>query len=122
VAERISQFLASSWAVPKKRPYLRVQRFPPLPLKAPEWRRALVRKTGIGAIGRPSRIDSMSLIDPKVLTQPTITILTVSVICAPPVAEPAIITTGSPGLAIPDFFNCATANSQSSSMSSDADM
>ena len=55
-------------------------------------------------------------------SQLTMTMRTVSVICAPPVAEPAITTMGSPGLARPDFFNCTTAKSQSSSMSFEGEM
>ena len=42
---------------------------------------------------------------------------TVSVICAPPEAEPAMMTMGSPDFAIPEIFRRVTATSQSSSMS-----
>ncbi len=51
-------------------------------------------------------------------TQAMMIMRTVSVTCAPPVAEPAITTIGSPGWAMPDFFTSATATWQSSSMSS----
>ena len=51
------------------------------------------------------------------LNQGTIIIRTVSVIAAPPEAEPAITTTVSPDLARPESFICVTAKSQRSPMS-----
>lgn len=47
----------------------------------------------------------------------TMSMRTVSVTCAPPDAEPAMITTGSPALAVPDCLSRVTATSHSSSMS-----